>query len=80
MSGKVKNITTTEKGSGCLVIASKNTNETSQQWEITNLTTKQFVSLKELKQSDFVRLIDFLIDPELYQAKPIQTSVIWKVP
>ncbi len=80
LSGMVKNITTTKKGSGRLVIASENTVEASQQWEITNLHIKQFVNLKELKQGDFVRLIDFSIDSESYQAKPTQNSVIWKVP
>lgn len=80
LSGKVKNITTTEKGNGRLVIASENINEASQQWEITNLTIKQFENLRELKQDDFVRLIDFSIGSESYQAKPTQNSVIWKVP
>ena len=80
LSGRVKNITATEKGSGRLVIISENINEASQQWEITNLHIKQFVNLKELKQGDFVRLIDFSIDSESYQAKPTQNSVIWQVP
>ena len=79
LSGKIKNITTTEKGSGRLVIDSENPNEASQQWEITDLTIKQFENLKELIQGDFVKLIDFLIDSESCQAKPIQTSIIWKV-
>ncbi len=78
--GKVKNVTTTERGNGRLVIDSESTNEASQQWEIINLLIKQFENLKELKQGDFARLIDFLIDSESCQAKPIQTSVIWKVP
>lgn len=80
LSGKVKNVTTTERGNGRLVIDSESTNEASQQWEIINLLIKQFENLKELKQGDFVRLIDFSIDSESCQAKPIQTSVIWKVP
>ena len=80
LSGKVKNITSTKKGLGRLVIASENTNEALQQWEITNLTIQQFENLRELKQDDFVRLIDFSIGSESYQAKPTQNSVIWKVP
>lgn len=81
LSGKIKNVTTTKNGSGRLVIVSESTNEASQQWEITNLLIKQFVNLKELKQGDYVRLIDFAIDAEQpYLAKPTQTSVIWKVP
>ena len=80
LSGKIVNITTTEKGIGRLVIASEKTNEASQQWQITNLSIKQFENLKELKQDDFVRLIDFSIDSDVhYQAKPTQTSVIWEV-
>ena len=80
LSGKIKSITTTEKGMGRLVIISEKTNEASQQWEITNLSIKQFENLKELKQGDFVRLIDFSIDSDVhYQAKPTQTSVIWEV-
>ena len=80
LSGKIVNITTTEKGIGRLVIASEKTNEASQQWQITNLSLKQFENLKELKQGDFVRLIDFSIDSDVhYQAKPTQTSVIWEV-
>ena len=80
LSGKIVNITTTEKGIGRLVIASEKANEASQQWEITNLSIKQFENLKELKQDDFVRLIDFSIDSDVhYQAKPTQTSVIWEV-
>ena len=80
LSGKIESITTTEKGMGHLVIASEKTNEASQQWEITNLSIKQFENLKELKQGDFVRLIDFSIDSDVhYQAKPTQTSVIWEV-
>ena len=80
LSGKIKNVTTTAKGNGRLVIDTESTNESSKQWEIINLLTKQFENLRELKQGDFVRLIDFSIDSESYQAKPIQTSVIWKVP
>lgn len=80
LSGKIKNVTTTEKGNGRLVIDSESTNEVLQQWEITNILIRQFENLKELKQGDFVRLIDFSIDSESFQAKPIQTSVIWKVP
>ena len=80
LSGKIVNITTTEKGMGRLVIASEKANEASQQWEITNLSIKQFENLKELKQGDFVRLIDFSIDSDVhYQAKPTQTSIIWSV-
>jgi len=79
LSGRIKNITKTEKGNGRLVIDSESTNSASEQWEITNLLTKQFEILKELRQADFVRLIDFAINSESCQAKPIQTSVIWKV-
>ncbi len=80
LNGKIVNITTTEKGMGHLVIASEKAKEASQQWEITNLSIKQFENLKELKQGDFVRLIDFSIDSDVpYQAKPTQTSVIWSV-
>ena len=80
LSGKIKNITTTEKGIGRLVIVSEKANEASQQWEITNLSIKQFENLKELKQGDFVRLIDFSIGSDgPCQAKPTQTSIIWSV-
>ena len=52
-----------------------------QDWQISNLSTEQFGNLEELKQGTFVRLIDFKIEPdESYQAKPIQTSVIWELP
>ena len=81
LSGKIKNVTTTKKGSGRLVIVSESANEASQQWEITNLLIKEFENLKEFKQGDNVRLIDFAIDSEQScLAKPTQTSVIWKVP
>lgn len=80
LSGKIKNVTTTAKGNGRLVIDTESTNESSKQWEIINLFTKQFENLRELKQGDLVRLIDFSIDSESCQAKPIQTSIIWNVP
>lgn len=81
LSGNIVNITSTDNGISHFVLEIEKANEASQQWEITHLTKRQFVNLKELKRGDFVRLIDFSISSDgTRQAKPIQTSVIWKVP
>ena len=81
LSGEIKKISSTNKGISRLVISSDKTDGLSQEWEITNLSKRQFENLRELTQGDSVRLINFKIaSQDEYHAKPTQNSVIWKVP
>ena len=81
LGGRVLRLTSTQNNRYFMVVASEKSDGSSQEWQISNLSTNQFETLEELKQGTFVRLIDFKIDSDdSYRAKPIQNSVIWEVP
>ena len=81
LSGRVLKLTTGKNNKGSIVIASEKLDRTSQEWEISNLSTEQFGNLKDFAEGTFVRLINFKIESDgAYRAKPTQTSVIWVVP
>ena len=81
LSGQVLKVTTGKSKNGSIVIRYEKSNGNSQEWQISNLSTKQFGDLEELKQGTFVRLLNFKIESdESYRAKPTQDSVIWEVP
>ena len=81
LSGRVLKVTTGKSKNGSIVIRYEKSNGNSQEWQISNLSTKQFGDLEELKQGTFVRLLNFKIESdEFYRAKPTQDSVIWEVP
>ena len=81
LSGRVLKLAVGRNNRGSIVIAAEKLDKTSQEWEISNLSTKQFGNLKELVQGTLVRLINFKIEPDgPYRARPTQDSVIWAVP
>ena len=81
LSGRVLKLAGGANNRYSIVIASEKTDGSSQDWEVSNLSTDQFGNLEELTQGTFVRLIDFKIEPnDSYQAKPTQTSIIWELP
>ncbi len=81
LSGRVLKLTIGKNNRGSIVIASEKLNGTSQEWEISNLSTEQFGNLKDFAEGTFVRLINFKIESDgAYRAKPTQNSVIWVVP
>ncbi len=81
LSGRVLKLAGGANNRYSIVIASEKTDGSSQDWEVSNLSTDQFGNLEELTQGTFVRLIGFKIEPnDSYQAKPTQTSIIWELP
>ena len=82
LSGQVLKLTIGKNNNrGSIVIASEKLDRTSQEWEISNLSTEQFGNLKDFTEGTFVRLINFKIESDgAYRAKPTQASVIWVVP
>ena len=81
LSGHVSRLTGGTNNKYSITIASEKSEGSSQEWEISNLSTEQFGNLEELKQGTLVRLIDFKIDSgDVYRAKPIDNSIIWLVP
>ncbi len=82
LSGRVLKLTIGKNNNrGSIVIVSEKLDRTSQEWEISNLSTEQFGNLKDFAEGTFVRLINFKIESDgAYRAKPTQTSVIWVVP
>ena len=81
LSGRVLKLTIGKNNRGSIVIVSEKLDRTSQEWEISHLSTEQFGNLKDFAEGTFVRLINFKIESDgVYRAKPIQTSVIWVVP
>ena len=81
LSGQTLKLTIGKNNRGSIVIASEKLDGTSQEWEISNLSTEQFENLKDIAEGTFVRLINFKIEADgSYRAKPTQTSVIWAVP
>ena len=80
LSGRVLKLTINKNNRGSIVIASEKLDGTSQEWEISNLSTEQFENLKDFAEGTFVRLINFKIESDgAYRVKPIQDSVIWVV-
>ncbi len=81
LNGRILKVTTGKSKNGSIVIRSGKLDGSSQEWQISNLSAKQFRNLEELKQGDLVRLLNFKIESdEPYRAKPTQASVIWEVP
>ena len=81
LSGRVLKVTVGKSRNGSIVIESEKLDGTSQEWEISNLSTEQFENLKDVAEGAFVRLINFKIESDgAYRAKPTQASVIWAVP
>lgn len=81
LSGRVSKVTTGKSRKASIVIRSEKSDGNSQEWQISNLSAKQFGNLEELKQGTLVRLLNFKIEIDgSHRAKPIQTSVIWEVP
>ena len=81
LSGEVLKLTGGANNRYSIVIASEKSDGSSQEWQISNLLTKQFGDLEKLKQGTYIRLIDFKIESNNpYQAKPTQTSIIWELP
>ncbi len=81
LSGRVLRLTIGQNNRHSIVIASEKLGETSQEWQISGLSTEQFGNLEELGQGTLVRLINFKIESDgSYRAKPTQDSVIWEVP
>ena len=81
LSGRVLKLAGGANNRYSIVIASEKTDGSSQDWEVSNLSTDQFGNLEELTQGTFVRLIGFKIESnDSYQAKPTQTSIIWELP
>ena len=81
LSGRVLRLAGGATNRYSIVIAPEKTDGSSQEWEVSNLSTKQFGNLEELVKGTFVRLINFKIDSDgAYRAKPTETSIIWSVP
>ena len=81
LSGRVLRLAGGTTNRYSIVIAPEKTDGSSQEWEVSNLSTEQFGNLEELVKGTFVRLINFKIDSDgTYRAKPTQTSIIWSVP
>ncbi|MCY4569175.1 MAG: PD-(D/E)XK nuclease family protein [Candidatus Poribacteria bacterium] len=81
LSGQVLKVTTGKGRNSSMAIICEKSDGSSQEWQISNLSTEQFGNLEELKQGTLVRLLNFKIESdESYRAKPTQTSVIWEVP
>ena len=81
LSGRVLKLAGGANNRYFMVIAFEKSDGSSQEWEVSNLSTEQFGNLEELKQGTFVRLLDFKIESgDSYQAKPTRASVIWKLP
>ena len=81
LSGEILKLVGGANSRYSIVIASEKSDGSSQNWEVSNLSTEQFGNLEELAQGTLVRLIDFKIDSEdSYRAKPTQNSIIWEVP
>ena len=81
LSGRVLKLAGGANNRYFIVIASEKSDGSSQEWEVSNLSTEQFGNLEELKQGTYIRLIDFKIESDNHcRAKPIQNSVIWEIP
>ena len=81
LSGRVLKLVGGANNRYTIVLTSEKSDESSQDWEVSNLSTEQFGNLEELAQGTFVRLIDFKIESDdSYRAKPTQNSVIWELP
>ena len=81
LSGRVLKLASGGNNRYSIVIASEKSDGSSQEWEVSNLSTEQFGNLGELERGTLVRLIDFKIDSDdSYRAKPTQNSVIWELP
>ena len=81
LSGQVLKVTTGKSSNSSIVIRSEKSDGSSQEWQVSNLSTEQFGNLKELAQGTLIRLIDFKIESnDSYWVKPTQTSVIWELP
>ena len=81
LNGQVLKVTTSKSRKGSIVIRTGKPNGSSQEWQISDISTDQFGNLEKLERGTFVRLIDFKIDAnDSHQAKPTKTSVIWEVP
>jgi len=81
LSGRVLKVTTGKSKNGSIVIRYEKSNGNSQEWQISNLSAKQFGDLEELKQGTLIRLLNFKIESdESCRARPTQNSVIWEVP
>ena len=81
LSGRVLRLAGGATNRYSIVIAPEKTDGSSQEWEVSNLSTEQFGNLEELVKGTFVRLINFKIDSDgAYRAKPTETSIIWSVP
>ena len=81
LSGRVLKLAGGANSRYSIVIASDNSDGSSQEWEVSNLSTEQFGNLEKLKRGTLVRLIDFKINSgDVYRATPTQNSVIWEVP
>ena len=81
LSGQVLRLTSVQNNRYFMVIACEKSDGSSQEWQISNLLTKQFENLEELAEGTLVRLIDFKIDSDdSYEARPTQNSVIWELP
>ena len=80
LSGRVLKLVGGANNRYSIVIASEKSDGSSQDWEVSNLSTEQFGNLRELERGTLVRLLDFKIDSDgAYRAKPTQNSVIWEV-
>lgn len=80
LSGRVLKLAGSAKNRYSIVLASENSDGSSQEWEVSNLSTDQFGNLEELKQGTLIRLLDFRIDSDgAYRAKPTDRSIIWSV-
>lgn len=81
LSGRVLKLAGGTNNRYSMVIASEKSDGSSQEWQISNLSTDQFRDLEELKQGTYIRLINFKIESDdSYRAKSTQNSVIWEVP
>ena len=80
LSGQVSKLVIGGNNKYSIVIASEKSDVSSQEWQISNLSTEQFGNLEGLEQGTLVRLIDFKIESDdSYRAKPTHTSVIWEL-